>query len=348
MKKKFLLFILAFAMILPCAVFLSACGGNKNKPKEVGISVYIDGTLVDNDNNEINIVYGQYENAIDVINNKVSVKLNFDNNTNKDLSFGSDGFSILGLPDILNANEQGYVLKLSYKNYNKALNLVVHKADIDFTNVGWSYDDSDPFTYDGQRKTVSIENLPKEVTVKNYTGTFSATDAGTYTAGVEFEYDKNNYNIINDEHLALTQQWTINKKQVNKPSKVSGRLFYNGQEQTGVNYKAEDKDVLFTVSGNATATNADEYSVTFALINTTNYEWNDKSTNNVVIDWKIEKAQNTISGELAFEGITFGETLGEPSGVSALYGEITYKYYNSTYKCYKCWNLLCKRFFCWQ
>ena len=95
MKKKFLLFILAFAMILPCAVFLSACGGNKNKPKEVGISVYIDGTLVDNDNNEINIVYGQYENAIDVINNKVSVKLNFDNNTNKDLSFGSDGFSIL-------------------------------------------------------------------------------------------------------------------------------------------------------------------------------------------------------------------------------------------------------------
>ena len=331
MKKKFLLFILAFAMILPCAVFLSACGGNKNKPKEVGISVYIDGTLVDNDNNEINIVYGQYENAIDVINNKVSVKLNFDNNTNKDLSFGSDGFSILGLPDILNANEQGYVLKLSYKNYNKALNLVVHKADIEFTNVGWSYDDSDPFTYDGQRKTVSIENLPKEVTVKNYTGTFSATDAGTYTAGVEFEYDKNNYNIINDEHLALTQQWTINKKQVNKPSKVSGRLFYNGQEQTGVNYKAEDKDVLFTVSGNATATNADEYSVTFALINTTNYEWNDKSTNNVVIDWKIEKAQNTISGELAFEGITFGETLGEPSGVSALYGEITYKYYNSEY-----------------
>ena len=32
---------------------------------------------------------------------------------------------------------------------------------------------------------------------------------------------------------------------------------------------------------------------------------------------------------MAFEGITYGETLGEPSGVTALYGEITYKYYNS-------------------
>ena len=32
---------------------------------------------------------------------------------------------------------------------------------------------------------------------------------------------------------------------------------------------------------------------------------------------------------MAFEGITYGETLGEPSGVTALYGEITYKYYDS-------------------
>ena len=32
---------------------------------------------------------------------------------------------------------------------------------------------------------------------------------------------------------------------------------------------------------------------------------------------------------MAFEGITYGGTLGEPSGVTALYGEITYKYYDS-------------------
>ena len=492
MKKKILMLVMAFAIILPAAFLLSACACKNNPPEvtETGITVYIDGAEVNEQFNTIEIDYGEYTDISEMINNKLSVIVNYSDETNNILSYGDGGYAISRLPQNLNANEQGYDLTLTYKNFNKDLILVIHKANIDFTNVGWDYNTYEPFTYDRQVKTVSIKNLPKEVTV-NYTGTTSETNAGTYTAGVEFEYDKNNYNIINDEHLALTQQWTINKakidmwgvkwnyntyepytydgnekevklinlpegitvnyknntatnagtynatatlnynttnyelininfdetinwtinkQQVNKPNEVSGILSYNGQEQTGVNYNAQDKDVLFTVSGNATATNAGEYSVTFALIDTTNYEWNDKSTNNVVIkweiekaplyfsgtrwdynflepftydgeektvsivnlpegvtvkkytgtrsatdagnytagvefeyddvnyyldgepqelEWKIEKAQNTISGELAFEGITFGETLGKPSGVSALYGEITYKYYNS-------------------
>ena len=489
MKKKILMLVMAFAIILPAVFLLSACGGKNNPPEvtETGISVYIDGTEVNEQFNTIDICYGDYTDISEMINSKLTVIVNYSDETTNNLIYGDGGYAISELPQNLNANEQGYNLTLTYKNFNKDLILVIHKANLDFSNVYWNYDE---FIYDRQVKTVSIENLPKEVTV-NYTGTTSEINAGTYTAGVEFEYDKNNYNIINDEHLALTQQWTINKaqidmwgvnwdynsyepftyngnerevkltnlpagvevsyennkkigagtynatatliydttnyelsnvnfdetiewtinkQQVNKPSKVSSRLFYNGQEQTGVNYNEEDKDVIFTVSGNATATNADEYSVTFALIDTTNYEWNDKSTNNVVIEWeiekvplyfsgtswdyntyepftydgeektvsvinlpegvtiknytgtisatnagtyeagvefkyddvnyylsgepqelqwKIEKAVNKITGELVIDGITYGETLGEPSGVSALYGDITYKYYNS-------------------
>ena len=492
MKKKILMLVMAFAIILPAAFLLSACCGGGNNPPEVtetGISVYIDGIEVNEKFKTIEIDYDEYTDISEMINNKLSVIVNYSDETNNSLFYGDGGYSISGLPQNLNANEQGHNLTLTYKNFNKDLILVIHKANLDFSNVYWNYDE---FTYDRQVKTVSIENLPKEVTV-NYTGTTSETNAGTYTAGVEFEYDKNNYNIINDEHLALTQQWTINKakidmgsvewdynssqpytydgnekevkltnlpegisvnyenntatnartytatatliydttnyelininfdetinwtinkQQVIKPNKVSSRFSYNGQEQTGVNYNEEYKDILFTVSGNATATNADEYSVTFALIDKTNYEWNDKSTNDVVIKWEIEKAplyvgdaswdyntyepftydgqvktvsiknlpegvtiknytgttsatnagtytagvefeyddsnyhltyapqelewtieqaENTISGKLAFEGITFGETLGEPSGVSALYGEMTYIYYNSEY-----------------
>lgn len=490
MKKKILMLVMAFAIILPAAFLLSACCGKNNPPEvtETGISVYIDGAEVNEQFNTIEIDYGDYTDISEMINNKLSVIVSYSDETDSNLFYGDGGYSISGLPQNLNANEQGYNLTLTYKDFNKDLILVIHKANLDFSNVYWSYNE---FTYDRQVKTVSIKNLPKEVTV-NYTGTTSETNAGTYTAGVEFEYDKNNYNIINDEHLALTQQWTINKakidmgsvkwnyntyepytydgnkkevkltnlpegvevsyenntatnartytatatliydttnyelininfdetinwtinkQQVIKPNEVNSRLFYNGQKQTGVNHSEEDKDSLYTVvSGNATATDAGQYSVTFALIDTTNYEWNDKSTNNVVIEWeiekaplyvgdaswdyntyepftydgqvktvsienlpkevtvknytgtrsatdagnytagvvfeyddenyylsgepqelewKIEKAQNTISGELAFEGITFGETLGEPTGVSALYGEMTYKYYNS-------------------
>ena len=489
MKKKFLMLVMAFAIILPAAFLLSACGGKNNPPEvtETGISVYIDGTEVNEQFNTIDICYGVYTDISEMINSKLSVVVNYSNETTNSLIYGDGGFAISGLPQNLNANEQGYNLTLTYKNFNKDLILVIHKANIDFSYVGWDY--YEPFTYDEEKKEVKLTNLPAGVEVGYENNT--ATNAGTYNATAIIEYDENNYNITNDEHLVLTQQWTINKaqidmwgvrwdysvtqpftydgnekevkltnlpagvevsyennkkigagtynatatlnynttnyelininfnktinwtinkQQVNKPSKVSSRLFYSGQKQTGVNYNAQDKDVLFTVSGNATATNAGQYSVTFALINTTNYEWNDESTNNVVIEWeiekvplyfsgtswdyntyepftydgqektvsivnlpegvtvknytgtrsatdagtytagvefeyddvnyyldgepqelqwKIEKAENTISGELVLEGITYGDTLGEPSGVSALYGEMTYKYYNS-------------------
>ena len=493
MKKKIFMFVMVFAIILPVAFLLSACGGKNNPPEvtETGISVYIDGTEVNEQFNTIEIDYGDYTDISEMINSKLSVIVNYSDETNNNLIYGDGGYAISGLPQNLNANEQGYNLTLTYKNFNKDLILVIHKANLDFSNVYWDYNSYEPFTYNGNEREVKLINLPEGISV-NYENNIKA-DAGTYTAIATIEYDENNYNIINDEHLVLTQQWsinkaqidmwgvrwdysatqpytydgnkqevklinlpegisvnyennaktdagtytasatlkydttnyelindnfddtiewTINKQQVDKPSEVSSRLFYNGQEQTGVNYNAQDKDVLFTVSGFATATNAGEYSVTFALINTNNCEWNDGSINNVVIgweiekvplyvgdaswdyntyepftydgqektvsiinlpegvtiknytgttsatgagnytagvefnyddlnyylsgepqelQWKIEQAENTISGKLAFEGITYGDTLGEPSGVSALYGEMTYKYYNSEY-----------------
>ena len=492
MKKKIFMFVMAFAIILPAAFLLSACCGKNNPPEvtETGISVYIDGAEVNENFNTIDICYGDYTDVTELINNKLTVVVNYSDQTSNNLIYDNvgGGFSIVGLPQNLNANEEGYNLTLSYKNFSQDLILIIRKVDIDFSYVGWNYD---AFTYDGEEKTVELVNVPEnvEVTYKNN----KATNAGTYNATATINFDETNYNIINNDTLVLTQQWTINKakidmgsvkwnyntyepytydgnekevklinlpegvsvdyennaktnagtynatatliydttnyelininfdetinwtinkQQVIKPNEVSSRLFYNGQEQTGVNYNEEYKDILFTISGNATATNADEYSVTFALIDTTNYEWNDKSTNDVVIkweiekaplyvgdaswsyntyepftydgeektvsvinlpegvtiknytgttsatdagtytanvefnydevnyylsgepqelEWKIEKAQNTISGELAFEGITYGETLGEPSGVTALYEEITYKYYNNEY-----------------
>lgn len=246
--------VMAFAIILPAAFLLSACCGKNNPPEvtETGISVYIDGEEVNEQFNTIEIDYGEYTDISKMINSKLTVIVNYSDQTSNNLIYdNAGGVSIVGLPQNLNANEQGYNLTLTYKNFNKNLILVIRKANIDFTYVGWSYDGSDPFTYDGEEKTVSIENLPEGVTIKNYTGTTSATDAGTYTAGVEFEYDDVNY-------------------------------YLDGEPQE--------------------------------------------------LEWKIEKAKNTISGELVLNGITYGETLGEPSGVSALYGEITYKYYNNQYE----------------
>ncbi len=493
MKKKIFIWVFALAMILPSAIILSACGGKKKTPQitETGITIYIDEKEVTNEFNTIEIFYGDYENTAEMISTKLSVIVNYSDNTSSNVVYGDGGFTVSGLPQNLNANEQGYNLTLNYKNFNENLKLIIHKATIDFQYVGWSYDDSDPFTYDGEEKTIELVNVPNLVEV-SYEHNIKE-NAGTYNATAIIEYDESNYNIINDEDLILSQQWTINKAQidmwsvnwdystsqpytydgtqkevklmnlpevitvsyenntatnsgnysaiatlnydtanyelinknfddtinweinkqkVNTPTQKGGRLFYNGQEQSGVNYNIEDSNNLFTVNGTISSTNAGQYSVTFTLIDTTNYEWDDSTINNIIIEWeiekvplyfsgtswdyntyepftydgeektvavinlpegvtiknytgttsetnagtytagvefnyddvnyylsgepqelewKIEKAQNTITGTLVFEGKTYGEALGEPSGVTASHGDITYKYYNSEY-----------------
>ena len=250
MKKKIFMFVMAFTIILPAAFLLSACGDKKDPPKvtETGISVYIDEAEVNEQFNTIDVRYGDYTDISELINDKLKVVVNYSNKTSNNLPYGEGGFAISGLPQNLNANEEGYNLTLSYKNFSQDLVLVIRKASIDISNISWNYSSSEPFTYDGKEKTVAVINLPDGVTIKNYTGTTSATNAGTYTAGVELEFDSANY-------------------------------YLSGEPQE--------------------------------------------------LEWKIEKAQNTISGTLVFEGKTYGEALGEPSGVTASHGDITYKYYDS-------------------
>ncbi len=246
MKKRFFIWIFAFAMILPSAIILSACGGKKNTPQvnEIGISVYIDGLIVNNQNNTINITYGEFDNATNMINSKIAVNLNFDNNTSQSLNYGAEGFSVLGLPNNLNANEQGYELNLTYKSYSQDLKLVIHKANIDLMSVEWNYNKNTPFTYDGEEKSVELIGIPEGVN-PNYENNIG-TNAGTYLASVEFEYD----------------------------------------------------------SANCYITNAPE---------------------NLV--WKINKAENTISGEIVINSINYGENFIDPNGLTAVHGAITYKYY---------------------
>ena len=127
----------------------TAYNSEKKSPEitETGISVYIDGTEVNEQFNTIEICYGDYTDVTELINNKLTVVVNYSDQTSNNLIYDNveGGFSIVGLPQNLNANEQGYNLTLSYKNFSQDLILIIRKVDIDFSYVGWSYDDSDPF-----------------------------------------------------------------------------------------------------------------------------------------------------------------------------------------------------------
>ena len=110
------MFVMAFAIIFPVAFLLSACGEKKSPEiTETGISVYIDGAEVNENFNTIEICYGDYTDISEMINSKLSVVVNYSDETNNNLIYGDGGYAISGLPQNLNANEEGYNLTLSYK-----------------------------------------------------------------------------------------------------------------------------------------------------------------------------------------------------------------------------------------
>ena len=483
MKKKILMFILTFIMVIPCAIFLSACCGDdpNSQTQEIGINVYIDGVQVTENYNTVEIEYGQYDTQSEIIDRFISVTLNYNNNTSKNLEYGNSGYSITGFPEVFNVNEQGYNLTISYKEYSQNIKLIINKKELDFSNVYWNY--FSPYTYDREKKVVELVNVPEEVniiyenntavnagnytakakldynqenyeiindnvdlsqdwTIKkatidmffvswsyktqqfiydgsekrvelinipngvnvNYTGN-TAIKAGLYTAEVELIYDNLNYELINVNFDYLLS-WTINKQQVVKPKIESYNLYYTGKKQTKLNYNDSEEGILFNIEGTKNAINAGEYSTTFKLLDKNNFEWSDGTSDDIILKWTIQKAQltgssarwnydssfvydgdeksvsiinlpeglsvknyigtvtatdagtytadviydyddvnyyleyapedltwviekaeNSITGNLLMPDKYYGEELEQPSGLTASYGEITYKFY---------------------
>ncbi len=84
------------------------------------------------------------------------------------------------------------------------LEWVINKSTHYLDLIYWTdWDYWYPFTYDGTEKTVALKNLPEGIT-PIYTGN-TATQAGTYTASVTFDYDATNY----EEPVMPDLEWAI-------------------------------------------------------------------------------------------------------------------------------------------
>ena len=90
MKKKILMFVLAFSIILPCAVFFSACG-EKNNPKVIALDIVETEGNINHDNSwDIgSIQYGEEFNL-----NDFKLFLRYDDNTSKEAQVNDPNFSV--------------------------------------------------------------------------------------------------------------------------------------------------------------------------------------------------------------------------------------------------------------
>lgn len=160
------------------------------------------------------------------------------------------------------------------------------------------------FTYNGDTKTLTFTDLESDyVTI---TGN-SAVNAGNYTATATLK--DGNYAWADGTIAPKTYSWSIAKLSVSKPY-FSGTTSwtYDGSSHSPTVYNYNSS--YMTQSGTRTATNAGSYSVTYSLRDSSNTQWSDGTTSNVVLSWSISKRSRSkpwvtmspITGDIAPSG----------------------------------------------
>lgn len=193
------------------------------------------------------------------------------------------------------SNWQGGTLTIVYENNTNACDGTAYayiqkdnaKAELYFTILAATPEHTIPTgLIANPGATLSEITLP---TASNGTWTWlkprdSVGDAGTRSFNAIFTpNDTDNYIT-----LMVKVPITVNKKRVTKPTGDNRIFIYNGQEQT---YNIAES-VDYTITGNV-QTNAGTYDVIVALNDSTNCEWADGSTTNLVFDFNIAKADQT-------------------------------------------------------
>lgn len=159
-----------------------------------------------------------------------------------------------------NAGKYAASVTVSLEGYETLVlkaELIIEKADYDISQASWNYNEA--FIYDGTEKTISICNLPDEISISKYKNN-SAVNAGKYTASAELSYDNINYNKPDIPDCT----WVIEKANITTitfygsvieydgkehslsfggelPANATAKITYNGEEVSGIkevgNYK---------------------------------------------------------------------------------------------------------------
>ena len=174
------------------------------------------------------------------------------------------------------------------------------KTQIDVSTFTWDY--TNPFTYDGNEKKVQINNLPEQVEVA-YTDN-AKTAAGTYTATATFTIKAAYADTHELSATSLTKEWKINKASLafdNLTWDYTNPFTYDGTEKkVQLTNAPEQVDVAYTDNAK---TAAGTYTATATFTLKAAYAANyDLATASATKEWKINKAA------LTFENLTWNYT----------------------------------------
>ena len=199
-----------------------------------------------------------------------------------------------------------------YKETSKDFTVhVVNKTDVNISGLS----NNETFTYDGNPKkptgTISVnagtvnvsdlEVLYKGTGSTSYSSATAPTNAGTYT--VTYKVPDTNANYTGTFSVAFT----IEKAQLEKVTIVKDTFEYTGSDITptlnNVNSNIE-------VTGDTTAKNVSNNTITAKITDKTNYEWKDGSNGDLTINWSITQATPDYTVPTGLTGLK-GKTLND-------------------------------------
>lgn len=155
--------------------------------------------------------------------------------------------------------------------------------------------EKDSFEYDGEEKKITVTPAGWEE-YSYLVGVTNATNTGTYEFRAKLKNPSpeiNNYVWSDATTADKIFSWEITAAKVVPPTVKTG-LKYTGALQTGV-IDSEDSSHYSLRSGFKNGTAAADYKAEFGLADTDNYTWSDGTVANIVLEWKIAKADNAIT-----------------------------------------------------
>ena len=185
---------------------------------------------------------------------------------------------------------------------------VVNKENVTISGLT----DNQEFTYDGTSKKpsgtikvdgdkVPVDELEVKYTGTGYNSAIAPKNAGTYT--VTYKVKDDNATYVG----SVTYTFTIKKAQLDKVTLVKDTFEYTGSDITptlnNVNSNIE-------VTGDTTAKNVSNNTITAKITDKTNYEWKDGSNGDLTINWSITQATPDYTVPTGLTGVK-GDTLND-------------------------------------
>ncbi|MGM9971409.1 MAG: carbohydrate-binding domain-containing protein [Anaeroplasmataceae bacterium] len=207
-------------------------------------------------------------------------------------------------------NVGNYTVTYSLNNTNEVTNYAWTDGTIDDITISWEITPmtisiptitNSALTYTGEELSPTLSYDSNYVGISSESTT-KALQKGTYLITFVLN-DKTNITWSDGTTNDISYTWTISNETINIPT-LSASFDYDGTEKTistaNISNFNSEKMMIVEESSTLSATNAGTYNIIIALLDTTNYAWNDGTTSNKALTWFINEVETTYDFSVTY------------------------------------------------